>query len=197
MNTGEAVRQRRQMLPNFFTGKTQNGRQQTDHGFTDAPNRSLGRTAAEGVGGVSVEAVLDDVEVEGAEIDHAEMIHAVIDPVKSKLFVPVANVAGEGPSLAQHVLVKRLELFKRDGAGLRIEIVEIAERVLEQFVTNLAVVFRDALHQGFRSDDVFTEVDRSCPQSHDLSAEAAGDVNRVHIVAARLRHSLAFFVEGP
>ncbi len=30
-----------QMLPDFFAGETQDGRQQTGHGFTDAPDRSL------------------------------------------------------------------------------------------------------------------------------------------------------------
>src|ERR1035438_2136309 len=197
MNTVDALRRLRQMLPNLFTGKAQDRRQQTYHRLADAPNRSLGRAAAERVRGVGVEGVLDDVEVEGAEIDHAKVDHAMVDLVESKLLVPVANVASEGPGLAQHVLVKRVELFKRNSVALRIEIVQIAERVLEQFVSDLPVVLRDALHQSFGANYVFAEVDGSSPQAHDLSAEATGDVNRVHIIAARLRHGLAFFVEGP
>src|SRR6266852_6324323 len=67
MNAFDAVWRLRQVLPNLFTGKTQDGRQQPNHRLADAPNRSLGRAAAERVGCVGVEAVLDDIKVEGAE----------------------------------------------------------------------------------------------------------------------------------
>src|SRR5450432_642733 len=100
------------MLPDFFTGEAQNWRQQASHRFTDAPDRSLRRTPPRGIRGEGVEAVLDHVKIKCAQIDHAEMVDAVVYLVKGKLVIPLAHIADHGPRHPQHVLVERIEFLE-------------------------------------------------------------------------------------
>src|ERR1700687_3067587 len=173
----------REVLPDFFARKTHDRCQQTDQRFADAPDRGLCAATGLRLRRRNVEAVLENVEVKGAQVHDAEMVHPVIDLVEGELVVPVADVGGEGASLAQHVLVEFFHLLEGNRVFYRIEIVEIAHNVAKR-VANLLVVLADALHQRFGTDHIFAEVYGSSPEAHDLSAEATGDVDRIDVVAA-------------
>src|ERR1700733_15741811 len=88
----------REILPNFLTGEAHHRGQQPDEGFADAPNGGLGGAAAERAGSSSVQAILQNVEIESAQFDRAEIIHPVVDLVKCK-FLKVAPTLTRGTSL--------------------------------------------------------------------------------------------------
>ena len=72
--------------------------------------------------------------------------------------LPAQDVRGHGYRLAQHVLVENVHLIERDCVLLRIKIAEVAENIAKQAVADLAIAFRHALHQLFRTDNVFAEI---------------------------------------
>src|SRR5438270_9686525 len=115
------------MLPNFHARKSQNWRQQSHHSLTDAPDRSLRRAASLRKWSIGVEPILDDVEIKRTQLNHAEMVHALVNPVESKLVIPFANVTRERPGLPKHVLIQHVHPFERHGVGFRIEIVQVSK----------------------------------------------------------------------
>src|SRR5882672_2955514 len=174
-----------QKLPDLFTRKAGDGREQSHQCLTNAPGRSLRRAAGLRLGRGNVEPVFEHVEVECAQVHDAEMIYPVIDLMESKLVVPLSDVVSERARLTQHVLIERFHLVERHRISLRIEIIKITQDVAER-VPDLLVVFSDALHQGFGADYVFTKVDGRRPQANDFSAQAIGDIDRIDIIATRL-----------
>src|SRR5262249_22629891 len=103
-------------------------------------------------------AVFEHVEVECAHFHSAEIQNSLVDLVERKLAVPAKNVGGQGGGLAQHVLIQHFEFFEGQSIVRGIEVVQVAQTVLEQIVPDGAVVFRDALHQALGSNDVLAEV---------------------------------------
>ena len=80
------------MLPHFITGKAHDRRKQTSQRLADAPERCLSRAPADRIRSIGVKPVFDDVGVKGAQFDGAEVVYALIDFVKRKLFVPASHV---------------------------------------------------------------------------------------------------------
>ena len=61
-------------LPDLVGGEAEDGRDEAGEGFGDAPEGGLRAAAAGVVGGEGVEAVFEDVEVEGAEVGVHELV---------------------------------------------------------------------------------------------------------------------------
>ena len=77
--------------------------------------------------------------------------------MERKFLVPANHVRRERPGQPQEVLIDSGHLFERHGV-VSGEVIEIAQRVLESYVADVAIGLRDALHQTFRANDVFAEI---------------------------------------
>ncbi len=109
--------------------------------------------------GVSIEAILQHVEIERAQLHNAEIIYAMVDLVKCKLVVPADDVRRHGDRLAQHILIEDVHLVEWDCVVPRIKIVQVAQNVAKQAVANLAIALSHPLHQLFGTNHVFTKID--------------------------------------
>ena len=116
--------------------------------------------------------------------------------MKFEAVIPLPRIFNNLRCLQKHVVIQFLDLLQRYSIFLRVKVVQITDDVAEG-VADLAVILCHALHQLFRADHVFAEVHGGDPQTHDFSAEAISDVHRINVVAPRLGHRSAFFVEGP
>src|SRR2546430_10122595 len=63
------------MAPDLLGGETEDGREPAHHALGDVKHDGLRRAARGARGGRRVHAVLDDVEIEAAQIDAAEVVH--------------------------------------------------------------------------------------------------------------------------
>ena len=86
--------------------------------FSDAPDRSLRRPPPARIGSGGVQTVLENVEVERAQVHHAEIVNAMVDLVKSEFVVPANHIRRHGRSLTQHVLIDALHLIEWNGVAL-------------------------------------------------------------------------------
>ena len=64
-------------LPDFITGKGEDGRENLRDGIQNQPQRRLRAPPGQTVPLLTVEPVLDDIQIEAAELHHAEIIHRV------------------------------------------------------------------------------------------------------------------------
>ena len=76
-----------QILPDFFTSEAHDRRQQARQRLADAPDRGLRAAPRLRFRREDVEPVLQHVEIKRAQVDNAEMIQPVIDPVECKIVI--------------------------------------------------------------------------------------------------------------
>ncbi len=172
--------------PCFVGGEAEDRGNQACERFGDAPECRLGAAAGGVVGGEGVEAVFQDVKIQGAEVGVHELVEGVVGAVELEGVVGGANLGVERRGAGEDVLVERLELREVvDCVSGWSEVVQVAEQEAER-VAQLAVVVADALHQVFAGGDVFAEVDGGDPEADDFSAEALGDVDGIDAVAEAL-----------
>src|SRR6266702_5936175 len=146
VDAGLAAFDFRQELPDFVGGEAEDRGDEAGEGFGDAPEGGLGAAAGGVVGGKGVEAVLEDVEVEGAEVGVRELVEGVVGAVELEVVVGGADPGSEFGKAGEDVLVEGLHLAEVDGLGGGVEVVDIAEEEAAG-VAQLAVVVADALHE--------------------------------------------------
>src|SRR5216683_131247 len=127
VNAGLAARYLREELPDFVGGEAEDWGDEAGEGFGDAPEGGLGAAAGGVVGGEGVEAVLEDIEVEGAEVGVGELVEGVVGAVELEVVVGGADPGGEFGQAGEDVLVEGLHLAKVDGLGGGVEVVDVAE----------------------------------------------------------------------
>ncbi len=71
-----------QKAPNLLGGEAQDRGEPAHHGIGDVVHRRLRGAARQALGTGGVEAVLDDIQVKAAELDHAEIVHLLVDVVE-------------------------------------------------------------------------------------------------------------------
>src|SRR5882672_7506475 len=121
------------MLPDLIASEAHDRRQQSYHGFADAPERCLRGATAEGIGCKGVQPVLYDVGIKRAEFNGAKVVYPLVNLVEGKLVVPADHVRRQRGGQPQHVLVDGRHPVERDSL-VRGEIEEVAEAVLEKIV---------------------------------------------------------------
>ena len=172
--------------PGFLRGEADEGRepggqaveQPIEHGAHGAPARRMRR--------VAIERILADVEVEGREIDRAEVMQRHEHLVEGEVFAPASDVAVEAVEPVQHPALQRGQLGRRQAlAG--VEIGEVAQQVAQR-VAQPAVGI-DLMAQDLVADpEIFGVVRAHHPEPEDVGAVALVHLLRRDDVAERLRH---------
>ncbi len=171
-------------LPDLVGGEAEDGGDEAGESFGDAPECGLRAAAAGVVGSEGVEAVLQHVEIERAEVGVYVFVERLVGAVELEVVVGLADFGVELGGAGEDELVERLHRRKRDGVRRWVEVVEVAEEEAKS-VAQLAVVVADALHEVFAGGYVFAKVDGGDPETDDLAAEALGDVDRVDAISER------------
>ena len=113
VDAGFAVFDFGEKLPDLVGGEAEDGGDEAGEGFGDAPEGGLRAAAGGVVGGEGVEAVLEDVEVERAEVGVHELVEGVIGAVELEVVVGRADFGVELGGAGEDVLVER---FHRENA---------------------------------------------------------------------------------
>ena len=160
------------------------------HSTVCAERRAMAR------GREGVHAVLEHVEIKGAQVHDGELVHGLVDAMELEGLVPAENLFGKFARAGQHVTVERQQLALGHSVAGRVEAVQIAEQKAEG-VAQLSVELGAALHQVLAGRHVFAEIDRRDPQAHDFAAHAVGNIDGIDAVAERFRHGAALLIERP
>ena len=87
-------------LPDLVAGEGQNGGEHLGHAVQDQVQRGLGAAALQAVALLTVEPILDDVQIEAGELHHAEVVDLVGDHVELIVFVGLGHPLDELVELA-------------------------------------------------------------------------------------------------
>jgi hypothetical protein len=141
-----------------------------------------------------VQAVLEDVEVEAAEVFGAEGLQRLDDAVELVAFVigdaAFLQLAGQ----RQRVAVDFQPLVDRQHVLAGVEIGGIGEQEAQR-VADAAVAFDDALEDFVGNRQLAGVVGRRRPQAQDFGAHLVRHLLRRDDVALRLRHLVALAVD--
>ncbi len=141
----------------------------------DLEHGRLGRAPQGGLPPGAVGAVLDDVEIEGAEVDGEEIEQGVDDRV---VLVVLVGLADAPPDLFRPVedpAVEVEELARGNGVRGRVKAVEVAEEEAPG-VADLAVGLDEALLDLLAEAGVLLVVQHGHPEPEDLGAAAGDDL---------------------
>ena len=123
----DSARVTAQMPPHLLGGERQDRRQPAHHALGDVPHRGLRRAARAARGRGRVKAILQNIEIEAAQIDHAEVVDLLIDQVEC-----VVAIGLRSPAAARCVRAMAQRSSATSSAAgtalLRIEVVQVAEQ---------------------------------------------------------------------
>ena len=115
----------RQMTPGFFRREAQDGREPAHHGLRQMIQRGLCRAPRRALRPGGVEPIFDDVQVEAAELHHAEIMNLLIDLVKLVISIGCHDVVLQVKGLRDHPLIDCHQVIEWHGVRFRIETVQI------------------------------------------------------------------------
>ena len=180
-------------LPDFLGGKAEDRRQQFDQRLRDVPQRVLCRAAGSGACGAGVQTVLEDIEVEAAEVFRAKSLQRLHDAVEFVFpvigFALRLQLARHGPRVA----VDFQPLLDGQSIHHRIKVRGIGQQKT-QGVADAAIGLDDTLQDFVGNRQLARVVGGGRPQAQDVGAERIGDLLRRDDVAHRLGHLAAFAV---
>lgn len=156
-------------FPGFVGGIGEHGGEYLAEAADHAVEGGLGGAAAWGIGGVGVEAVFDDVVIDGGKFDGGELADALIGDVEFVAVKRGDDVALELGEFAENPAVEAGEFFIRDGVLSGIEVVEVGELIAEG-VADEAVGFGDFVDPFFADDDVVAVILGRDPKANHIGA---------------------------
>ena len=178
----------------FFSSEGEDRRHQTQQGRRDVPQGGLRRAAGKPVRLRRVKAILQDVEIEPAQIFRGEAHQHGGHQVELAALFEFEYLrlefghAGEGPAVEfEHVL-------KRHRILLRIEVARVRKKEPER-VADATVAVHDAGDDGGADSQFARVVGARYPQAADFRTVLVADLLRAHGVAAALTHFFAVFVD--
>ena len=118
----------RQVFPQLVGGERQDRRDPAHQRFGDVVQRGLRRTAGLAVGAGGVLAVLDDVEVETAQLLHAEVVDLGVDVPEAVFAVVFLQLALQQQGAVHGPTVQREHFFGRQDVGGRVEVGQVGEQ---------------------------------------------------------------------
>ena len=146
-----------------------------------------------GAGGVAIEHVLADVEIEGRQLVGAESEQGGGDAVEIEAGIALAHLRIELRQLGQHEALQLRHLVDAD-ALLLVEARQIGEHEADG-VAQPAIGFDIGLDDVLADAQIFGEIRRRRPQAQDFRAVLFRDHLRRQGIAQRLGHFAALVVE--
>src|SRR5258705_2880670 len=101
----------------------------------------LGRTPPRRTCRVGIEAVFDDVMINGRKLDGGELADALINDMKFVVVIGGSNIGFKAGELTQNPAIEPSEFLLGYAVFCRVEIVEV-RKLVAQGVANYAVGFR-------------------------------------------------------
>ena len=157
--------------------------------------RGLRRAARDALFRRGVQPVLEQVEIEAAEIHHAEVVDLLVDQVVLVLAIGLDDFLVQRGGARQRPAVDGHHLLHRQRIRRRIEAREVAQQEAHG-VAHAPIRIGDALEDFVRHAHFVGVVGGRDPQAHDIGAERRHHLLRQDHVAQRLGHLAALVVHG-
>ena len=184
-----------QVAPDLFRREAQDGRQPSHHRLRQVIQSGLRRAPRSAVRPGGVEPIFDDIEIETAEFDHAEVMNLLIDLVKLVIAIGRHDVVLQAKGLGDHPLIDGHQVIERYCMPLRIEAVQVAQEKAQR-VAHAPIGIADPLEDLLRDAHLVGVVGRRDPQPNYVRAQCAGQLLRRENIAERLGHLAAVFIHG-
>uniref|UniRef100_A0A0N5A5U6 NAD-specific glutamate dehydrogenase n=1 Tax=Parastrongyloides trichosuri TaxID=131310 RepID=A0A0N5A5U6_PARTI len=185
----------RQVLPQLVGGERQDRCDPAHQRFADVVQRGLARAARDTVGAGGVLAVLDDVEVETAQLLHAEVVDLGVDVPEAVLAVVLFQLALQQQGTVDRPAVQRQHVVGRQQVAGRVEAGQVGEQEARG-VADAPVGVGTALQDLVGNRHLAGVVGGRYPQAHDVGTQGVVDLLRLDGVAQRLGHLAAVLVHG-
>ena len=184
-----------QVFPDLLGRERQDRRQPAHHGLGDVVHRGLRGSARGARGRHRVEAVFQDVEPEGAQLDDAEAVHFLVNHVEVVVAVGLDDLRLQRARAGECPAVDLQQALDGQRIARRVETRQIAEQE-SQGVAHAAVAIRHALEDLVGDTHLRAVVSRCDPKPQHIGTEGVHDLLRRHHIAERLRHLAALVVHG-
>src|SRR5450830_559352 len=185
----------RQVLPQLVGGEGQDRCDPAHQRFADMEQRGLAGTPGLAVGAGGVLAVLDDVEVETAQLLHAEVVHLGVDVPETVFAVVQFQFPLQQQRAVHGPTVQGEHLVGRQQVGGRVEAAQVGEQETRG-VADPPVGVGAALQDLVGDRHLARVIGRGDPQAHDIGAQGVVDFLRSDHVAQRLGHLATGLVDG-
>src|SRR5439155_19415112 len=143
-----------------------------------------------------IKPVLQNIKVEGAQINRGEIVERAVNSVKLEGLISRPDLGDYLRGSTQGPGVNFLELCSRHGILFRVEIIQIRKTIAEG-ISELAIRLGKACKNLGRNHHVLTKIDGSHPQAQDLSPMRLDHFVRVDPGAEGFRHGPALRVQYP
>ena len=155
----------------------------------------LGAAALERAGLLTVQTVLQGVEIHVGELGNHEVVERTVSARELVARVSVVDLGLDLGQTGNHELVERQQVGKGDAVGLGLKLtLELGEQEAQR-VAETTVGIRRTGENLVVDGNVGAGVDRGDPQANDVSAHLVADLVGVDDVAERLGHLAALTVE--
>ena len=181
--------------PDLITGEGQDGGEQLGHGVQDQVQGGLGAAALQTILLLTVEPVLDDVQIEAAQLHHAEIIDGMGHHMELILVIGGLHLLDQGVELGDSPAVQGQHILGGHQI-IGVKAVEVAQAVAGG-VAELQIVLAQLLEDLLGAAHVHMVVGGTGPETDHIRAELLDDIGRVNAVAQGLVHGAALAVHGP
>lgn len=179
--------------PRFLGREAQHGREPLHQTIEGESHHRARRAPAQTVRRVAIKRVLAHVEIEGRQIDRAEIMEGDVEAREIVRRQAFAQQKVEIAQLVQHIALELGQL--RDRHGFRVAVAFQRAEQIAQRVAQAAIIF-GLLLQDFRPDaQIFRVIGRDDPQAQNIGTVLLDDLLGCGHVAQRFRHFAALLVE--
>jgi len=179
-----------QVLPCLIGGKREHRRNQSQESVKDGIHDRLCAFTLERVCPAGIDAVFEDIEVEGTHLYSAEAVDRVIQHMKLVLCITGEHFLFQQFKLVKRPAVNLRHLCRGDGVLCRIEIVEVTENIFAG-IPDAAVRLGKAGENLLGDADIVTVVLGSHPEAEYFGAVLLDNLFRSNHVADRFAHFAA------
>ena len=182
-------------LPNLFHGEAQHRSQHNNQIHQDFVHCSLCAAAFLAISLVSIQAVLDDIQIVAGHFHGAEVVDCMVQHMEVIAFISCSNLLLQQLQMHQSPFIQLQHFLEGNGILFVVEVVGIAQDIADG-VTNLAIYLSQLL-QDFRGDtDICLIIGGSSPQANDISAILLDNILRNNNIAHGFGHLAAFAVNN-
>ena len=182
-------------LPNLFHSEAQHRSQHNNQIHQDFVHCSLCAAAFLAISLVSIQAVLDDIQIVAGHFHGAEVVDCMVQHMEVIAFISCSNLLLQQLQMHQSPFIQLQHFLEGNGILFVVEVVGIAQDIADG-VTNLAIYLSQLL-QDFRGDtDICLIIGGSSPQTNDISAILLDNILRNDNIAHGFGHLAAFAVNN-
>ena len=195
MHTVNGLALRSHRRPRFFGGMGQHRCQHPHEGIKDLVHDCLAAAPASAVGRITVHPVFQDIHIDTAHLDRAEIVDQTKNPVEHEAFVSIVYFGDQQLKLFHCPLVDQHHIFVINAHLRRHKVIDVAHQVTHS-IANLSIRILQAPDEFIAASHIFLIIHAGHPQTQDIGPVFFNLFQCADIVARGLGLLHAFFIDG-